>query len=86
MDDSVLRNWDPGDNYDDDGNQTTKSRDTQQKQADAAWSRIQRQVRQLTGKELTNADREAWHRNIGELHGGYQAILREGLRMFGCGG
>jgi hypothetical protein len=46
LDDSILRDWDKGD----------------------------------------NADRRAWHDSIGDLHGGYQEILREGLRMFGCGG
>jgi hypothetical protein len=86
FDDSVLRDWDKGDNYADDGNTTSKSRETQQKQADSAWNEIRRTVRQLTGKELTNADRQDWHYSAQKLHGGYQDILREGLRMFGCGG
>lgn len=85
LDDSILSNWDPGDNYDDDGNTTSKSREKQQEEADGAWNEIQCTVRRLTGKTLTNADRRAWHGNIGDLHGEYQEILRERLRMFGYG-
>ncbi|WP_432855272.1 RHS repeat domain-containing protein [Amycolatopsis sp. CA-161197] len=85
LDDSVLRNWDSGDNYDDDGRTTSSSRENQQQEADSAWNEIVRRVRQLTGKTLTNADRRAWHGNIHDLGGRYQEILREGLRMFGCG-
>jgi hypothetical protein len=86
LDDSILSNWDPGDNYGDDGRTTSQSREKQQKEADDAWNEIQRKVRQVTGKTLTNADRRAWHSNVHDLGGEYQDILREGLRMFGCGG
>jgi hypothetical protein len=84
LDDSILSNWDKGDNYDD-GSTTSKSLETQQKRADSAWNEVRRRVRQLTGEEPTEADRQVWHRRIGELHGRYHEILREGLRMFGCG-
>ncbi|MGW5722059.1 RHS repeat-associated core domain-containing protein [Amycolatopsis sp. NPDC003865] len=76
--------WDPGDDDDDDGWHTSKSRDVQQEQADSAWREIQRRASQL-GKRLTEADRRTWHDAISHRGLDYNGILREGLHLF-CGG
>lgn len=72
--------WDSGDD-DDDGYNTSHDRERQQKEADDAWNEITRRAHMI-GKDLTEADREKWHLAITKQGGGYQQILREGLKMF----
>jgi hypothetical protein len=70
-------------NSDGDGYNAPRSRQAQQKSADDAWKEIQRRV----GRQLTKADRRAWHDAITKQGMGYQEIVEEGIYMFsrGCG-